>query len=154
MPGGEPHDDPSTPFSAVERYAPVHVASRQGHPNARTSNCADLGVRWEARGGGTSSPWLVVSASPNTASMIFHISQQLWDKVVETAEAGGQPFDLAYNRKVMQAQLDNIQKLIDNPPPAPTASLSTQVSPRSGSITVIGATVAIVAATAVAGVQV
>lgn len=88
--------------------------------------------------------------------MIFHVSQQLWDKVVETAEAGGHPLDLVYNRKVMQAQLDNIQRLIDNPlpaPSAPTARLSTPVSPRSGSAAIIGATVAIVVVTAAAGAQ-
>jgi len=102
-------------------------------------------MRLEGRGGDTANPMIWVHAGGGNHPMGFHVSQRIWD-YVET-----HPLDLRYNRKFVQAQLDNIQTLLDAPRPAPSAPATVGLPSRSGSGSTLGWTLTVLAAAAAAG---
>lgn len=93
-------------------------------------------MRMIAQGGGTANPMIWVLAGPAGAHpMGFQVAQDVWDYLKDYQ------LDLAYNRKFIQAQLDTIRNLLDNPPPAPSvlgAAGGALPAPRWGSATTLG----------------
>ena len=71
-------------------------------------------VWYEGRGGGTDNPMIWVHAGGNTHPMGLHVTQAVWDYVQQNGFR-----TVAYNRKIMQPQLDAIQGIVDALPKQP-----------------------------------